>query len=236
MRHIFYILFLSSIIFGNSELDSYLKNKELEHHIIKDAKNQIVVIDLLDTENKMIIFSKNKNKVFHQKLYFCEDNSRMTFTDVEIFNNQLVAICTITNVAPSTNFIAKYYFDLPESYALTEIIKLYYDIESDSMTNEYQFIPKINIPTLYDFKDKNFANDYLSKHYKDFIETTSLTEKTILPKQQPLYSSPNINSKTKMYLIKGDTVEILEEKDDWLYILFKGKKEIKAWIPKDAIE
>jgi hypothetical protein len=60
--------------------------------------------------------------------------------------------------------------------------------------------------------------------------------KTIQPNKQPLYKSPTIDAKTKMYLIKGDTVEILEEKDDWLYILFKGKKEIKAWIPKDAIE
>jgi hypothetical protein len=60
--------------------------------------------------------------------------------------------------------------------------------------------------------------------------------KYILSDKQPLYSSPNINSKTKMYLIKGDKVEILEEKDNWLYILYKGKKEIKAWIPKDAIK
>ncbi|MFA7030615.1 MAG: SH3 domain-containing protein [Candidatus Cloacimonadaceae bacterium] len=59
---------------------------------------------------------------------------------------------------------------------------------------------------------------------------------TILPKKQPLYKSPSIDSKTKMYLIKGDKVEILEEKDNWLHILYKGKKEIKAWIPKDAIK
>jgi hypothetical protein len=57
---------------------------------------------------------------------------------------------------------------------------------------------------------------------------------TIQTLKQPLYSEPQI--KTKMYLIKGDKVEILEEKDDWLYILYKGKKDIKAWIPKSAVE
>ena len=39
-----------------------------------------------------------------------------------------------------------------------------------------------------------------------------------------------------MYLLKNDEVEILEEKDDWLYILYHGKKDIKAWIPKGAVE
>ncbi|WP_052502542.1 hypothetical protein [Halarcobacter anaerophilus] len=59
--------------------------------------------------------------------------------------------------------------------------------------------------------------------------------KSILPPQkQPLYKTPPI--KTKMYLIKGDKVEILEEKDDWLHILYHGKKDIKAWIPKSAVE
>lgn len=58
--------------------------------------------------------------------------------------------------------------------------------------------------------------------------------KTIRIQKQPLYSSPN--QKTKMYLLKGDKVEILEEKDDWYYILYHGKKDIKAWIPKRAIE
>ncbi|QDF28503.1 SH3 domain-containing protein [Halarcobacter anaerophilus] len=57
---------------------------------------------------------------------------------------------------------------------------------------------------------------------------------TIESQKQRLYSKPNV--KTKMYLIKGDKVEILEKKDDWYYILYHGKKDIKAWIPKSAVE
>jgi len=57
---------------------------------------------------------------------------------------------------------------------------------------------------------------------------------TINLKKQHLYKTPPI--KTKMYLIKGDKVEVLEEKNDWLYILYKGKKDIKDWIPKSAVE
>lgn len=58
--------------------------------------------------------------------------------------------------------------------------------------------------------------------YVDNLKNTKIQ----LSKQPPLYSQPPI--KTKMYLIKGDKVEILEEKDDWLYILYKGKKRYKS--------
>ncbi|QDF28506.1 SH3 domain-containing protein [Halarcobacter anaerophilus] len=69
---------------------------------------------------------------------------------------------------------------------------------------------------------------------KYIIFTLSKNTCIILPTKQPLYKKPNI--KTKMYLIKGDKVEVLEEKDDWLYILYHGKKDIKAWIPKNSVE
>lgn len=86
----------------------------------------------------------------------------------------------------------------------------------------------------------------LNKLYKENICTkTNITtgideEETFLKKiqikKQYLYNKPNKESKTKMYLIKGDKVEILIEKDDWIYILYKGEKDIKAWIPKSALE
>ncbi len=60
--------------------------------------------------------------------------------------------------------------------------------------------------------------------------------KVIRPSRQYLYNSNNKDSQTKMYIIKGDKVEILKEEDAWYYILYKGKREIKKWIPKTAVE
>ena len=57
---------------------------------------------------------------------------------------------------------------------------------------------------------------------------------TIIPDKQYLYNAKNAE-KTKMYLIKGDQVEVLRENEDWLYILYHGKKEILAWIPMSAV-
>ena len=49
-----------------------------------------------------------------------------------------------------------------------------------------------------------------------------------------LHTTPN--KSTKMYLLKGDEVEIIEEKDEWLKIRYYGKKTIEGWIKKSDVE
>lgn len=49
-----------------------------------------------------------------------------------------------------------------------------------------------------------------------------------------IYSSPSI--RTKMYLVKGDEVEIIEERERWLKIRYYGKKPIEGWIKKSDVE
>jgi SH3-like domain-containing protein len=39
-----------------------------------------------------------------------------------------------------------------------------------------------------------------------------------------------------MYLIKGDEVEVLEEKGEWLKVRYYGKKIIEGWIKKSDVE
>lgn len=41
---------------------------------------------------------------------------------------------------------------------------------------------------------------------------------------------------TKMYLINGDDIEVLEEKGDWFNIRYYGKKTIEGWIKKSDVE
>jgi hypothetical protein len=94
---------------------------------------------------------------------------------------------------------------------------------------KYFFVYLDNI-TEEDIMTQNFSQLINKKIFQIAFETIHV----IKTQRQPLYKKPNI--KTKMYLIKGDKVEILEKKDDWYYILYHGKKDIKAWIPKSAVE
>lgn len=49
-----------------------------------------------------------------------------------------------------------------------------------------------------------------------------------------IYTLPDI--KSKMYLLKGDKVKILEENNDWLKFEYKGKKTINGWLKKKDLE
>ncbi len=56
-----------------------------------------------------------------------------------------------------------------------------------------------------------------------------------------LYENAAKKHRTKMYLIKGDKVNILDEKTDdsgqkWYYINYKGKKDLNMWIKGEAVD
>jgi hypothetical protein len=76
--------------------------------------------------------------------------------------------------------------------------------------------------------------------HKDYLKEFNIPE----PKNSPqiitpkafLYSSPADSTIRKAYLIKGDKVAVLEEKADWLYVEYQGKKTIKAWLKRKDVE
>jgi hypothetical protein len=49
-----------------------------------------------------------------------------------------------------------------------------------------------------------------------------------------LYTSPNLPN--KMYLLKGDDVELIDREGDWLKIRFRGKRVVEGWIKKSDVE
>jgi hypothetical protein len=49
-----------------------------------------------------------------------------------------------------------------------------------------------------------------------------------------IYAAPNIS--TRMYLIKGDVVTVLEEKDGWLRVEYEGRKLVRGWIKREDTE
>jgi len=41
---------------------------------------------------------------------------------------------------------------------------------------------------------------------------------------------------SKMYLLKGDDVELIERDNDWMKIRFRGKRVVEGWIKKSDVE
>jgi hypothetical protein len=142
---------------------------------------------------------------------------------------------------PKENYKTDYFLALPievKEFLDTKIqlkekvwinpINLVKSIKIFPITNENLSL-YTNLANALKSANLNAESDYLFEQIKKFK-----SKRNIQSSKQPLYKTPS--EKTKMYLVKGDEVEILEEKDDWLYILYKGKKDIKAWIPKSAVE
>ncbi|SMO52733.1 SH3 domain-containing protein [Solitalea koreensis] len=59
--------------------------------------------------------------------------------------------------------------------------------------------------------------------------------KKIYTPKSTIYSSINPPRPTKMYLIQGNEVEVLEEKGEWIRIRFYGKKTIEGWIKRTDV-
>lgn len=60
--------------------------------------------------------------------------------------------------------------------------------------------------------------------------------KKIANKKSYIYSSANDNSKTKMYLIRGDEIVIVKDKFQWIKIRYYGNKTIEGWIKKSDLD
>ena len=92
--------------------------------------------------------------------------------------------------------------------------------------NKVERLPNEYLRALYK-KGKKDNKDYLKNFFNmDFKEIK-------IPKSI-IHSAPN--QPTKMYLIKGDEVEFLEEQGEWYKIRFYGKKTIEGWVRKSDVE
>jgi hypothetical protein len=90
---------------------------------------------------------------------------------------------------------------------------------------EYQKAIKISYIALKNIylRGRQDNRDYL-KEYINIDVTEVVSSKSII------YSEPD--KPTRMYLIKGDVVTVLEEKEGWLKMEYEGKKLITGWIKK----
>jgi len=112
--------------------------------------------------------------------------------------------------------------DLPEGLPPTTL-SLYFNMNPD-VYKKVDTIPYFVLNSL-----KNNIEDW--KKYLDFI---GHQEKHIKSEKSTIYTSPNIP--TKMYLVKSNEVEIIEEKDKWLKIRYYSKKSIEGWVKKEDVE
>jgi hypothetical protein len=75
----------------------------------------------------------------------------------------------------------------------------------------------------YPKENRSYLKNLLDKSFQQIAVSKAI-----------LYSLPQ--KTTKMYLLEGDEVEIIEEKEEWLKVRYYGKKIIEGWIKKSDVE
>ena len=69
---------------------------------------------------------------------------------------------------------------------------------------------------------RNYIKEYLDIDVKEIIVPRSI-----------IHSEPD--TPTRMYLIKGDIVTVLEEKNEWVKVEYEGKKVVTGWIKRQDV-
>lgn len=68
--------------------------------------------------------------------------------------------------------------------------------------------------------------------------TQQTAVRPIQQKRAYLYHEPNDENRSKMYIVEGDSVELLDSAgtwDDWLLIRYQGKQVLEMWIKTEAL-
>lgn len=116
-----------------------------------------------------------------------------------------------------------------------------WDFIDDGNGLEFNFGPE---PAVYKRVEK--VPDYVllslkqnKEHWKKYLDFIEHKEVVIKTEKSRIFSTPN--QLTKMYLVKGDELEVVEEKEQWLRIRYYGngatsRKIIEGWIKKTDVE
>jgi hypothetical protein len=86
-------------------------------------------------------------------------------------------------------------------------------------------LPNLALKMLLDrgkLDKRNYLKEYLGVDVREVKVAKSI-----------INSNPGMP--TKMYLLKGDVLTILEEKGEWIKIEFEGKKLVQGWVKKNEV-
>lgn len=92
---------------------------------------------------------------------------------------------------------------------------------------------KLTKVEIYDANDK-FIKTLITDKVDYNLDTPTATRKIRIEKAW-LYGDADFDTKTKMYVIKGDEVELLDFKNEMFFVRYKGRRVIEKWIEAEAV-
>ncbi|WP_143530878.1 hypothetical protein [Rodentibacter genomosp. 2] len=248
------VFLFSDLVFADYEIKDnrvYLEGKEIRNDLISEELSS----SLTFTNNTFQV-SNNYNASFNTKT-----EANYIFDKI---SGRLKDIYKI-NYSPEYDIYYGYNLSFKNGIRVEDINSNYVDdLDSKFGVVDYDFnktnsslkvklvtpISKINFFTkknnvVYLFKSNADGEEWADFGYYecniyDFkVNNETCNKIGIVNNKSYLYK--HFGSLSKIYLIKGDKVSILDEKIDehgekWYFINYKGKKEINMWIKADSVD
>ena len=129
-----------------------------------------------------------------------------------------------------------YYFSLKRGQQKT------FTLTANASYKGRYYLPAINVEAMYDGSLKaRQKGSWINIVESDAISIIDKKEVSIRWHKSYLYDSPDDSSRTKMYLVGGDKVSVLNkattsDNTRWLFIRFKGTKTLEKWIKAETTE
>jgi hypothetical protein len=219
---------------GDGENDYVLMTQTNDKYInIKDN-------DLVYREKLIVYISSLKKYFYFNKLLPCFNcgNTTLNTSNRNLkrakSNEFIIGFDKRESNLIINNFFTFGYDKLNNKFYMIERVRMYYDEElcSEIRQSKRLFMEKVDL-----------MNDLFSSsnwYFNRQIQRCSIWVNVKLPK---IIINNNLGNPTKMYLLKNDPVEVIEEKDNWLKIKYYPEKNgewtgktIEGWIKKSDVE
>lgn len=224
------LLFSSSLTLGKSVIDM-TDSAQREYNLLIEIENKLLSKPIV--KNSVQIKSEIKKLRFDISVHCSElfsDGSIAHFEQLSCLNAYNTSLLKILN-----DKFTFYPSECPLSVApiKQEAVFNYTGISGEICQEKPDIVCKNNVIKRLNVDLNTHDNclpNWLKKLKKEYLY--------IIKEKSYLFSKPS--KKTKMYLIKGDKVTILDEETDesgqkWYFINYKGKKDLNMWIKAEAV-
>lgn len=218
-------------------------------YIDDDIENKLSIT----TQDNLIVLSYKGKQLFVEEVWGFSRNVKDVYVNGELSSSRPIKVMYIKEKFENFNFQKYLINSLPsiknekgiyavnsnniKSYSPNQLLNFIYSsgIHDENIDKVKLIIDHLSIISnapSYALKDlvKDVDKLYPNRNKKFFIRNKTY-----------LFSFNKGYKKTKMYLIKGDKVTILDEKTDdsdqkWYFINYKGTKDLTMWIKAEAVD
>ena len=246
MKKLALIIFGSSLIFGG-----VVKNFNVNSKTVATLKANNGVVEVVVNGKKQLLKKMNKNTF--NNLLSMGSSALFEIKDFNFDGNKDIAVSSGSVGYGGVNNYKDYYFYSPirKSYYLAgkninslQVVgkKLVSYTKDGPFTYEnsygikngklYKKLSSVDFGILKRITLFNSSG----KKLRDYFEPSTLT---ITAKKAYFYNLPKESAKSRVYVIKGDKVRVLDYKpfDRWIKIEYKSPKKIfRSWIKQDSVE